>query len=292
MFREACTLARGFTIPVVTSIQTVAGECASGIGTAVLVNDEGWFVTAAHVLKGLDELASAEAQTRDLAAKIAAVKADQTLSNKLRARQLGALGRPKPTDINRWSVWWGVPGATLEIGLAIEEIDIGIGKLKNLPASERKYPVFKDPTKNFEPGVSLCRMGFPFVDAKPVWNANENRFDLTQNVPLPVFPNEGILSRMVRVVAMDESGKEINPSPFPFPLNQIETSSAGILGQSGGAIFDKNGTIWGIQSLTRSFQIDFNLKVQQYYHVGVGVHAETILGFFKANGVKHQMSDY
>ena len=103
-------------------------------------------------------------------------------------------------------------------------------RLKNANLEHVKhYPVFKDPNKNFDPEVSLCRMGFPFVDAKPVWNHAAGRFDLTQNVPLPVFPNEGILARMQFVIPTDDHGRPHDPSPYPFPLMNIETSSAGIL---------------------------------------------------------------
>jgi Trypsin-like peptidase domain len=293
VFRNACTLARGFTLPVVTSIQTLAGDCAAGIGTAIVVNDEEWIVTAAHVLKQLQTLSAAEAQTRAFEAQIAAVKNDQTLSSKNRNRKLNALGRLDPKSINRWSVWLGYPGITIESARAIEEVDIGIARLKNFdPNLVKQFPVFKDPLKDYEPGVSLCRMGYPFVDAKPVWNAAQGQFNLTQNVPLPVFPNEGILARMAVMILTDAAGTPHDTPPHPFPLFQIETSSAGILGQSGGAIFDQHGTVWGIQSATTSYQIDLNVKVQQYYHVGVGVHTQTILGFFNAHGVKHQVSTY
>jgi hypothetical protein len=290
VFREACTIARYFTIPVVTSIQTVAGECASGIGTAVVINKDGWIVTAGHVLKQLNDLAAAESRTRALEAEINNVKNDASLSSNDKRRKLNALPRPRPTDINRWSVWWGLPGATLESGLGLEVVDLGLGRLKDANLDHvREYPIFKDPNKNYEPGVSLCRMGFPFVDAKPVWNPGEDRFDLTENIPLPVFPNEGILPRIGIIVPLDEGGKPVEP---PFPLRHIETSSAGILGQSGGPIFDQKGTIWGIQSATRSYTLDLKTKVQQYYHVGVGVHTATILAFLKENKVEYRMSDY
>ena len=136
----------------------------------------------------------------------------------------------------------------------------------------------------------MCRTGFPFVDMKPTWDAANNKFLLTQFIPPPLFPSEGILSRMRSTILTDPAGKPAPPPPFA--LKHIETSNAGILGQSGGPIFDQHGTIWGIQTETISFPFDVKTKVQQYYHVGAGVHAETIIGFFETNNVKYRKSDY
>jgi len=65
MFRTAIKEAMGFTLPVVTSLLTCSGVCRSGVGTFAIVNDEGWFVTAAHIMKSFGDLAAAEAKTRD-----------------------------------------------------------------------------------------------------------------------------------------------------------------------------------------------------------------------------------
>jgi hypothetical protein len=142
VFREACTRARNFTIPIVTCVRTVEGACYAGIGTAVVVNDEGWIVTAAHIVKQFSDLAAAEARTRDLETQMAAVNGDASLSAKDRKRRLNAIGRPKRTDIDRWSVWFGVDGAAVLPGLAIEAVDLAIARLVNFKLP-MEYPVFK-----------------------------------------------------------------------------------------------------------------------------------------------------
>jgi hypothetical protein len=114
--------------------------------------------------------------------------------------------------------------------------------------------------------------------------------ELSVSLVKKVFVNEGILSRMQHMIMIDPAGKLLPPPPFP--LSMIETSSAGILGQSGGPIFDKNGTIWGIQSSINAYQLDLKIPVQQYYHVGVGTHTETIIGLFEEHNIKYQKSDY
>jgi hypothetical protein len=56
MFKDAVALAMNFTLPVVMSYPTVSGDCGTGNGTCVLINAEGWIVTAAHILKQLNDL--------------------------------------------------------------------------------------------------------------------------------------------------------------------------------------------------------------------------------------------
>ena len=106
MFRNALKTAMGFTLPIVTSIKTYGGKCGSGVGTCVVVNDEGWIVTAAHVLKSIREISDREEITR---AK------ERALSNASRAdRRAKKLG-PTPDDIDKWSTWFGSDGLTLEL---------------------------------------------------------------------------------------------------------------------------------------------------------------------------------
>jgi len=212
--------------------------------------------------------------------------------NRHERRKLAAAAKgPQPTNIDKWSVWWGVDGAQLDpASIAMVDVaDIAIGKLTGFDASKiSEFPVFKDPANEFESGASLCRLGFPFYDVGTTFDPQKG-FQL-HNVPLPIFPNEGILSRMAEIILVDQSGKFIaNP---PFPLRMIETSSAGIRGQSGGPIFDENGVVWGIQSATTSYQMDLKTKEQQYYHVGVGVHTATILGLMKQQNIKFDVASY
>jgi hypothetical protein len=89
---------------------------------------------------------------------------------------------------------------------------------------------------------------------------------------------------------IDATGKPAPDAPT-FPLKSIETSNPGLLGQSGGPIFDQKGVIWGIQTSTVSYELDLNTAEKQYYNVGVGCHAETVIGLMEKQGVAHQISD-
>ena len=50
MFSNAVPIAAGFTRPVVISSRSAKGECAGIIGAYVVLNREGWILTAGHLL--------------------------------------------------------------------------------------------------------------------------------------------------------------------------------------------------------------------------------------------------
>ena len=130
MFREACKKLQPCILPVVTSIRTVNGDCASGLGTAVVVNDEGWVVTAAHILHQFAVLTAAEAQTRALQTQIDAVQNDPCAKRQRSPAKTQCAWKPKPTDITNWSVWLGIDGISFAPGLALDIVDLGIARLK------------------------------------------------------------------------------------------------------------------------------------------------------------------
>jgi len=59
MFAEACEIAKQFTRPVVISRRDQNGKCSASIGTFVVVNKEGWALTAWHIVEEAEKLALA-----------------------------------------------------------------------------------------------------------------------------------------------------------------------------------------------------------------------------------------
>ena len=286
MFQAAYAKARGFTRPVVTCVRTVGDNCKGVVATYVVLNRDGWVLTAAHVVEGCLALIAAENATRDRLAEIDAVKADQALSAKARATRLRALSPPKATDVKNYSSWWS--GSNLVDIRFIPGVDLAIGRLETFdPTTVAEYPTIKNPTTNFEPGTSLCKLGFPLQDTPISWDAAAAGFKI--DVPaFPLFPIEGILTRFVQNPAWQHAS-------YPFPLLHIETSSPGLIGQSGGPTFDAKGRIWGIQVQTSSHALGFVPEVKgkngqkqvehQFLNVGLGVHASTIVGMLRQHGI-------
>lgn len=256
-----------------------------------MVNPDGWIVTAGHVLEQMVAMNASAEKVKGLPAKEQAIRADKSIDEKERRRQLKALGRAGGDDIDRCSFYWGgLPGSPQVTTMAVMQgVDLGVAKLEPFDASQvQGYPVFKDPSKNFEPGISLCKMGYPFHEIVPIYHDDRDAFELPAGaLPVPFFPNDGIFTRTAIVVVPGAT-----PDP-DVPMFWVETSTPGLRGQSGGPTFDRNGTIWAIQSRTSHLPLGFDSKIpQQYLHVGLGVHPSTILGAFKKLGVKHTVSNY
>jgi hypothetical protein len=297
MFRKAIKIAREFTLPVIISRKTWDGKCSSTLGTFVVVNDEGWIVTAGHIMSMITQLSQETALAVEHEAKRLAIENNGALTPKDRSKALAQLGKPKPDSTRNCSVFWGgLRGSISDISM-IPTVDLGIGRLDNFdPTQITTFPIFKDPAKDFEPGTSLCKLGFPFHNINPTWDEQNQGFMLPAGAfPVPMFPIDGIFTRTVTV------GLEPGVAPPPFPLQWVETSSPGLKGQSGGPTFDVNGSIWSIQCITSHYALGFNPPVpgsrngekeHQFLNVGMGVHAETIFGLFKQVGVKYQMSAY
>jgi hypothetical protein len=286
MFKTAFKLAAGYTRPVVISSKTCDGACGAGIGAFVIVNRDGWIVTADHIIGELEQLADSCARVAKLVADRAAVEGDGGLDVKARRKQLSKLGHPPDKAIDQFSSWWSVDGSSLVEIHRLQAIDLAVGRLEPFdPSSVAAYPVFKNHRVDFTLGASLCRLGFPFYDLQTSWNPATKGFSLPPgSIPIPLFAIDGIFSREV-IFNLTPAGPGI-PLP-PFPLKCIETSTPGLRGQSGGPIFDPQGRIWGIQSRTKSYPLGFDPDVPggkkgdkeyQFLNVGWGIHAQTVTG--------------
>ena len=72
----------------------------------------------------------------------------------------------------------------------IEDIDLGIGRLEPFdPGSIVSYPIMKNTSKNYEPGVSLCKLGYPFYDVPVAWDSKTSSFTCASpDLAFPLFP--------------------------------------------------------------------------------------------------------
>ena len=293
MFAKAYSIVRNFTFPIIISHRTYDGKCASGIGTFIVINDEGWFITAFHIMQQIQQLAEANKTYKALVTERKKIEDDKTLLQQMIKAKLKNL-KIEPTHITNFSIFPGLLGTRI-IGTThvIPAADIAIGKLDGFDKTlVKEYPRFKDPARPMEQGTSLCKIGFPFHVIQPTFE-NE-RFNLPPGaLPVPLFPIEGIYTRQIEVKS---------DVPMKFPIKFVETSSPGLRGQSGGPTFDVQGTIWAIQSQTRHFPLGFGSNQKhsknaehlkhQYLNVGWGTHSETIVNLLKEKNINFHLSDY
>ena len=290
MFSKAYALAVQFTVPIIISMRHHSGECSASVGTCVIINEDGWMLTAYHIVNQFQQIIESHKKYNELLEQRKAIENNQSLKPHVRHQQLKSFKIPNDA-ITRFSIHFGLDNVSLGQIHAIPPVDIAVCQLLNFNKDNIKaYPKFNNISGPIEaPGTSLCKLGFPFHDIKPVYNDKLNSFDLSGSLPLPFFPLEGIYTRTINL--------EIANSPYNYPLQYIETSSPGLLGQSGGPTFDVNGTIWAIQSSTKHLKLGFGNGIQtkskenehlqnQYMNVGWGTHFATITRFLTEKNIK------
>ena len=293
MFQKAYKIAAGFTRPTIDLWKQFDGTCKSSLAAHVIINADGWIVTAGHVAKQAQRISLSDRSARAWEAAIAAIHADTSISDRERDRRVKAQGTQPGKAVRRGCTMWG-QSRTLKDVTIIEDVDLAVGRLDPFDASTvPAYPSFKDPTKNMNCGATLCKLGFPFTEISPTYDEATSSFSLPpQLTSVPLFPIDGLFTRNLNIAPV---GK------YKFPLTFLETSSPGLKGQSGGPTFDTNGTIWAIQVQTRPLSLGFSPEIKdmgkahkehQFLNVGLGVHVETILGLFNDLGIKHTVANY
>lgn len=291
MFSDAYQLAVAFTRPVIVSSKLLDGTVNAGCGAFVVVNDEGWIITVAHILNSQFKAEQDAKDVKLYKERVQLIESDQNLKQKDKIKKINRLKTDKKWITNN-SIWLG-DGVKLVDAKILPEGDLLVAKLDPFdPKFITKYPIFKNPA-TLKHGTSLCKLGFPFYDIKSTYDEANDRFTLAPGtLPLPFFPIEGIFTRNI-IHGNSKDGK--------YVLKYLETSTPGLKGQSGGPIFDTKGTIWAIQSRTKHFPLGFSPKItrngkeieeNQFLNVGWGVHPELIAAFLNDNGIKFSMSDY
>jgi len=285
MFAAALRRVIPFTHPAIISKRLASGQVECACATFIVLNAEGWILTAAHVI---NELVAKQTHDRERAkyeADVAAIVADARLNAKQRKREIAKLPR-NPQWITNVAYWWGADGVCADNFVGDPLTDLALSKLEPFdPAQVAAFPVFRDPANELVPGTSLCRLGFPFHEISATYDESADVFRLPDGtLPVPRFPMDGIYTR--GAIFLDKaSGRRVE---------YVETSTPGLRGQSGGPIFDVEGRICGLQSRTNHLTLGFSpvvkregkeVREHQFLNVGLGAHVKEILAFLQAHGV-------
>ena len=288
MFSQALQSIEAYTMPVVITDVLLDKSLRSGCGTFIVLNKDGWILTAAHIVQQLGLRQQHQQLIAQYEARRVEILNDQTLRRKIRENQLRSL-RPDPHWITDEGVLWGWPQCQIQSFVVKPFCDLAAGKLEPFDSTwVKSYPVFKNPAEPMLIGTSLCRLGYPLYTINATFE--NGVFGLAPGVlPIPRFPNDGIFTRNVNMVSPDKS----QTARF------LETSTPGLRGQSGGPIFDTRGHVWALQSLTQSLPLGFAPEVKdgdkkivehQFMHVGWGVHVAEIIEFLSAAKIEFSLS--
>ena len=288
MFVEAYKTATGYTRPIVLVSQKLDTTVATSLGAFVIVNDDGWIATAGHILAPIANFAGNQPLIQKYDQDLAAIQSGPGNAKHKR----DAIRKLNGSDewlrfVVPWFAEDGVQNAQLHV---YPQLDLAVARLAGMTYKPPSYPTFKDPT-NLPPGRSLMRLGYPFHAVELKYDAATNHIDLDKTNPA-YFPIEGIHTRMVTVAppALTTEG---------FPIKFIETSSPGLMGQSGGPLLDTDCNVWGIQSQTSHYELGFGKDAkdqnaqpipQQYLSTGLAVHPEALRAVFAHHNIDAQWS--
>ncbi|MDE0308964.1 MAG: trypsin-like peptidase domain-containing protein [Acidiferrobacterales bacterium] len=291
MFGEAVAKALQYTRPMVISACTESGECSSTIGTYVVLNNEGWILTAGHLMEIIRQQHQAVQLHAGYRDNVIQFERDVTADKRYRKKGVRTFQKPSASNLRHHSVWWGEDGLRLVEARILLPADLAIGRLEPIsPDTFTHYPMLKNPDNHYLPGTMLCKLGFPLHAITPEFDPTDNTFTLPAgSVPLPAFPLEGIFTRVIQ--SSLPSGNNEKSGTF------IETSTPSLIGMMGGPVFDTNAAIWGIQSHTMHHGLDFQTVVrsrsskihtQQFLNTGLAVHATAIRDFLNAHSINYQ----
>ena len=274
MFAKACERVYKFTRPLIISTRTVDGTVSSSCGTFIIINPEGWILTAGHLFDSFVKYQQDMKKIKEVE-EINARKASMAVPG---AMTLPDTIQLDPKWITNHSFWWGGDGLRITSVYVNREIDIALAKLDGFrPDMVQEYPIFRDPD-TMRPGTSICRTGFPFANIATDFDEGSKSFRIRNGVlPPPFFPNDGIHTRNV---LKHNKSKEGN-----YDMLYVETSTPRLKGESGGPIFDTNGHIYAMQVQTNHIPLGFHpiseydgksIVENQFLNVGIGVHGKLL----------------
>lgn len=292
MFADALKKAQVFTLPLVVSMRFFDKSIETSIGALVVLNEEGWIATAAHMLQPTAKFNEDQKAIQEYEKQRAAIEGDGSLDAKKKRNKIARL-KTDPKWLTNLSYWPSRDGVRLVDVTAPFELDLAVARLEPFdPSWVSVYPRFKNAAGGLDIGTSLCRLGFPFHGISATFDESAHTFRYAPgSLPLPFFPLEGIYTRTAL------GGKTADGR---FEIKFLETSSPGLRGQSGGPIFDRSGAVWAIQSRTSHLELGFSPKVKrggretvehQFLNVGLGVHLDAILAVLTDLGVRFSLSD-
>lgn len=291
MFKKAYSFASQYTKPMVVTMRYIDGKVESGLGSFIVLNSDGWLMTAAHNFGPFFAFTQHQQDIKFYREQVEQIRSSFQLKESTKQHQLRNLNYN-----DKWVTEFAIflNGSLINIleSYIYQEHDVAFFRIPDVVVKDEKvFPKIKNP-KNISPGTSLCKLGFPFTEVNATFDEEVNQFVLPPNLlPLPLFPIEGIYTRNIL------SGKTADGQ---MDIMFLETSSPGLKGQSGGPIFDTDGNIYAVQSQNITLPLGFKgivevngkkIEENQFLNVGIGVHTNTIVSLLRKHNIRFEMSE-
>ena len=296
MFQEAIEKVLQFTRPLHSISRTYGGLILPGSSTFFFVNDQGVAITCKHVAEMIPAAENINQHYQRFKAELGNFPRDNKFKRNQQGLELKYRYLPETTiqlKNNFLNCFDSIHEITCHSHPAL---DLAILEFKgfNKIFYSGHATFIKDSTK-LKQGMSLCRIGFPFPEFSNFMHnpaTDDIEWTNTGNPNSPSFPMDGIVTRFV--------ANNINDG-----ISGIEMSTPGLRGQSGGPLFDTNGTVYGMQFATNHLHLGFDLQDHEiinngkrtrvsnspFLHVGICVHADKIKEFLREKNIAFSETD-
>ena len=284
MYKKSIKENSKYLIPFVEGIKYYGSdEIEHAIGTMIILNDNGDILTCKHIAI---EFINNNKLGEIYSGLINELNSCKTEEEKKAIEKKYCLEKDTPvlTNIN-------LPfkiGDTINIEIKLHDyLDLAIIKFKGANLKCDNYPTFARELPS--QGQSVCKLGFAFPEYSYFEYSKENENIVMKNEIIssfPLFPMDGIVTRQI----VDEKKQ----------VTMFETSTPGLRGQSGGPIFSPEGLVYGIQSMTKHLDLNFDIdKVVKrgienkkitytpFINLGVGISSKEIIKFLDLNNIKY-----
>ena len=292
MFVNAIERAAEFTRAIHTITRVWGTErIVPGSATLFFVNSDGWALTCGHVAKQImdgDQIGIQFDAFKEERAKIGSGKGQKHEINQLERKYGFKHGQTVQLHVKLLGCVDGVQNLDMVFHPTLDVALLKFQGFNKLLCDN--FPVFARDGDGLKQGKSICRLGFPFPEF-----TNYGYDSVTDSIgwtnvgqqQTPRFPLDGIVVRHVG----DTAGEII----------AFEVSTPGIRGQSGGPAFDVDGRVWGMQSMTKHLDLEFDIDVEvhrgttkrrvqagAFLHIGGCIHINALKAFMHENNVKFQ----
>jgi hypothetical protein len=291
MFVEAIKKISEFTRPVYTIVRGYESErVMPGAATLFFVNEKAEAITCRHVVDTITQADRVNNSYQQFKKEREGLPTGARRKKKLRElEQKYGYGHDITIQIKPSFVDCVEKFESLEI-TPHPVFDIAIVKFIGYTKTFYKnHAVFLSDENMIQQGLPLCRLGYPFPEfSNFIYNEEKDDIEWTSNgqISTPRFPMDGIITRHLLL-------------PTGEPVG-IEMSTPGLTGQSGGPLFDEEGRIYGMQSMTNHLHLGFDIKEKEiltggrvttvsdhpFLHLGNCVRVNVIKSFLREQKIK------
>jgi len=291
MFVEAIERVDPFVRPILSIVRLYGNsEIIPACSTMFFVNEEACAITCRHVAEQLMQADDIHRNYVRFLGERRAIQRDARYNQRLAALE-ERFGLRPGTLIRQRNQFYGSVDQFTAIqyhlhptqDLAIIQF-LGYNRILY-----RSHAVFLGDSSRIKQGKYLCRLGYPFPEFTNYrYNPTIDDIEWTTEgrTNTPRFPIDGIVTRL-----RAENGEIVG----------VEMSTPGLLGQSGGPLFDTDGIIYGMQHATRHLHLGFDIvdrevtvggrktRVSNYPFLNVGqcVHVDVIKQFLREKRIRY-----